>query len=286
MQEPRSGLFQWLVWGPADPPTSGFGVVSGGDLSANPQGRRRVGIGGNEHRRGGLNEYQGSATFNVSESNQELIGKGLRATYPRGALDPLYIAGGADDFDRYYQRAYLTEVSLEYSQNEALRATVAWGALDWADDFPGSKVMPAEDKDDFEDYEFICLFEGQEYHVQAFSLRWTNNFGFHGSGNTKVGLKRDPQFVIYGYEDLSFGLTTAEPIPLTTTSFYADCPPDNLGSILTGTNCDGKVLTLTLSRLMMNAPEVFGLKGPNDLIDYGYGFFGSAALGSLNWGWA
>lgn len=279
-----TGLFQWLEFALAgyigtDP--SGLGVVDGGNLELPPNTRRRLGIGGTEHRRGGLVIPGGTATFYVTATNEGLLGYCQRASYPRGALTELDFAGGGDGWDVTYTTAVITTWSIDYAQDEGLKATVNWQSL-LAEEGETGGTMDAETNQDFEDYEFVCAFEEEEYGVNAFSISGNNNVTFKGAADTKVAdTLRFPTHYVYGVEDLTMSLTTDRPIAKADLGLLDDCLPTDLGFVATGTNCIGDVVVLTLTDLAPADPLTFGLVDPNTPAGWGYGFMGSAADGSL-----
>jgi len=280
-QAATTGLFQWLKFGTASANT-GTGILTGGTLSHDAQVRRRIGVGGNERRRGGMVAPGGSATFYITDTNLALINAALRATYPRGALTELEIEGGADTWARAYSDAVITTASIEYAREEGVRATVNWGSLG-VDTGTGSS-QPAEANDIWEDYD--CIITGGtymaagEYGVNGLTINIDNQVSFHSNANTRAaGSLRLPMFYVHGTEVLTVNLTCDEPILDTTLDQWADCMPDNLDLVLTGENCDGKVLTIDLSSLMPSTDE-HGFVGTETLAGWTYDFIG-AASGSL-----
>lgn len=277
-----NGLFQWLKWGTASASDS-IGVLTGGDLTTDPDARQRTGAGGNEMRRGGLVKIGGTATFDVTATNQALVAAGLRASYPRGALTPVYFAGGADDWGLQYDSTWLTDVSIDYAQGAGLKASVTWGGLSIAT-CAGSS-MDSEANLSLEDYEFVITVEGAEYGVTTFGIRLSNNVGFSSNGNTKAaGQKRWPNTRRLGIETLTIDLTTDIPIPQATLDIWEDLLPNNLGAVLTGTN-GTDTLTMTLTNLQVTAPG-FSFVDANTAVGWKYGFRGSSRAGSLAWAWA
>ena len=280
-QASTTGLFQWLKFGTASANT-GTGILTGGTLSHDAQVRRRIGVGGNERRRGGMVAPGGSATFYITATNLALINAALRATYPRGALTELEIEGGADTWARAYSDAVITTASIEYAREEGVRATVNWGSLG-VDTGTGSS-QPAEANDIWEDYD--CIITGGtymaagEYGVNGLTINIDNQVSFHSNANTRAaGSLRLPQFYVHGTEVLTVNLTCDEPILDTTLDQWGDCMPTNLDLVLTGENCDGKVLTINLSSLMPSTDE-HGFVGTETLAGWTYDFIG-AASGSL-----
>ncbi len=280
-QAATTGLFQWLKFGVGSANT-GTGILTGGTLSHDAQVRRRIGVGGNERRRGGMVAPGGSATFYITDTNLDLINAALRATYPRGALTELEIEGGADTWARAYSDAVITTASIEYAREEGVRATVNWGSLG-VDTGTGSS-QPAETNDIWEDYD--CIITGGtymaagEYGVNGLTINIDNQVSFHSNANTRAaGSLRLPQFYVHGTEVLTVNLTCDEPILDTTLDQWGDCMPDNLDLVLTGENCDGKVLTIQLSALMPSTDE-HGFVGAETLAGWTYDFIG-AASGSL-----
>lgn len=281
-QEPITGLFQWLHWGTVSA-NGTMGVVTGGTLPTDPDARVRSGAGGNTLRRGGIIKATGNASFYVTSSNQALVAAALRASYPRGALTPVYLAGGADDWGLQWDAAKITDCRIDYSQGEGLRATVTWGGIVVAT--AAGDAMDPEANLDLEDYEFVISVEGVEYGVTDAGIAIANNTSFTSSANTKVaGVKRQANTYRYGLENLTFELTTDEPIPMTTLDYLEDTLPSNIGAVMTGNN-GTDTLTATLINLQPSSQE-FGLVDANSAAPWKYGFNGDPQGGSLTWGWA
>ena len=171
-QGPITGLFQWLHWGTVSA-NGTMGVVTGGSLPTDPDARIRSGIGGNTLRRGGIIKATGNASFYVTSSNQALVAAALRASYPRGALTPVYIAGGADDWGLQWDAAKITDCRIDYSQGEGLRATITWGGIVVAT--AAGDAMDPEENLDLEDYEAVITVEGAEYGVTDMGISIANN---------------------------------------------------------------------------------------------------------------
>lgn len=282
-QSQITGLFQYLLWGTVTP-TSGTGVITGGDLSVNPDARQRLGIGGQEIRRGGLCSFAGQAELLVSEQNQALVALGLRASYPRGALTSFMIEGGADEWGRQYTSAVMEELRLTYAQGEAFKAGLSWGALGIA--ATSGNTQAAETNLDFEDYDFTVLVLGAEYSVQSFNVSVNNGVMWRTSGDAKTATqKRWPQYYLMGPEVLTCELTTAIPLPSATLDFWDDTLPSNLTASLTGSN-GINTLTLSLTNLQPAGAERMGFVGNETEVGWTYSFRGSSASGSLSWGWA
>jgi len=279
-----TGLFQFLDYALAgyigSDPVS-MGVVDGGNLELPPATRRRLGIGGTEHRRGGLIIPGGTASFYVTDTNWDLLGYAQRASYPRGALAELDFRGGGDGWDVTYTTAVITTWTIDYAQDEGLKAKINWQSL-LAEEGDTGGAMDAEGEQDFEDYEFVCEFESEEYGINAFSISGNNNVTFKGAADTKAeDTLRFPTHYVYGVEDLTMSLTTDRPLPAATTGIIRDCLPVDLGFVATGTNCAGDVVVITLADLAPADPLTFGLVDPNTPAGWSYGFMGSAAAGSL-----
>lgn len=280
----ETGLFQWLKWGTATA-NAGTGVVDGGDLNLNPNTRSRIGIGGNQIRRGGVIGAEGAATMYVTDTNFGLWEAAKRATYPRGAPTAVIIEGGATSWGRQYPLAttYINEATFDYAQGEGLKQTISWISTD-AIPIVGS-TQPAETAEDFEDYEFVVQFGAagtMEYEVQSFSLRLTNNITAYTAGDTKAaGSLRKPIGLVYGMEELTFGLNALLPLSIAETGLYWDCLPDDLTASIVGTNCDGDVITIELERLIPADPESMGFVDPSTLTEWANGFMGDGQNGSI-----
>ena len=281
-----SGIFQYLKYGTGASADTATGIIDGGDMNINPDTRRRVGIGGTEVRRGGLLVPGGSASMYVTGTNQALNALALRATYPRGALTELEFEGGADEWEIKYHDCVITDASWDYAQGEGFKSTLSWGSKDLPDEGTTGGTQDAEGALTFEDYEFVITFEGVEYGVSAASLALTNNVTFKGAADTKVATeKRLPTHYIYGIEELTLGITTDIPMPSATVGLYDDVMPEDLDVVLIGSN-GTNTLTLTLSDLIAADPLTFGFVDSNSPVAWSYGFMGTAATGSLTWGWA
>lgn len=281
-QEAINGLFQWLKWGTASASTS-IGVLTGGDLTTDPDARQRTGAGGNEHRRGGMVKIGGTATFDVTATNQGLVAAGLRASYPRGALTPVYLAGGTDDWGLQYDDQWITDVSLDYTQGAGLKASATWGGLVIAT-CAGSS-MDTEANLSLEDYDFVITFEGAEYGVTTFGARVANNVGFTSNANTAAaGQKRWPKVRRLGLEAFTIDVTTDIPIPQATLDLWEDILPTNLGAVLVGNNGTDTV-TIPLTNLQPTNPN-FGFVDANTAVGWKYGFRGSSRSGSIDWTWS
>ena len=281
-QEPITGLFQWLHWGTVSA-NGTMGVVTGGALPTDPDARIRSGIGGNTLRRGGIIKATGNASFYVTSSNQALVAAALRASYPRGALTPVYLAGGADDWGLQWDAAKVTDCRIDYSQGEGLRATITWGGIVVAT--AAGDAMDPEANLDLEDYEAVITVEGVEYGVTDMGIAIANNTNFSSSANTKVaGVKRQANTYRYGLEMLTMELTTDEPVPMTTLDYLEDTLPNNIGAVMAATN-GVDTLTATLINLQPSSQE-FGLVDANSAAPWKYGFNGDPQGGSLTWTWA
>ncbi len=281
-QEETSGLFQYLKWGTAAADT-GFDVLTGGDLTNDPDFRRRIGVGGNEIRRGGLLKIGGSAQFEIGPTNAALVGHGFRTTYPRGALTALKLEGGADSWGIAYPAAYITGGSITYAQGTGLAATVQWGGLTMPTRTTGSTMIAAV-AGGFEDYQCVIEIGGAEYSVQAFTINWNNNVTFHGSGNAgAAGSLRAPKFKLVGVEELTVDVTTAKPISDAIDSVLYDCLATDLALTLAAEGCEGDTLAIALSNMMMSGPESMDLVDSSTLVPWKYNFAGSAQAGSLSW---
>lgn len=277
-----NGLFQWLKWGTASADTS-IGVLTGGDLATDPDARQRTGAGGTEMRRGGLVKIGGNATFDITATNQGLIAAALRASYPRGALTPVFLAGGADDWALQYDSAWITDASIDYAQGAGLKGSVTWGGLTIAT-CAGSS-MGAEANLSLEDYEFVITVEGVEYGVTACGIKIANNVSFSSNANTaSAGQKRWPKVRRLGLEVLTLDVTCDTPIPQATLDIWDDLLPANIDAVLVGTN-GTDTFTGTLSNLQPTAPS-FGFVDANSAAEWKYGFRGSSVAGSMTWAWA
>src|SRR3990167_7898934 len=199
-QEPGTGLFQTILWGAAAA-TTGTGVLTGGNVSADPATRKRLGAGGLALRRGGIIKPTGNAEFYVTQTNEGLIALAVRASYPRGALTSFYAKGGAAEYSLDYTLAYIDTMRLMYAQGEGLKGNATWQALSVVE---GAGVTPvAEGYLDFEDYEFVCTFEGIEYGILQFEVNLSNKLKPRTNGNTKAaGSVRLPVGMLYGDKEL------------------------------------------------------------------------------------
>jgi hypothetical protein len=281
-QEPITGLWQWLHWGTASADTP-VGVLTGGALPLNPDARSRMGSGGNIMRRGGVVQIGGNATFDVTATNQGLVAAGFRASYPRGALTEVYIAGGADQWGVQHDAAWITQGSINYSQGQGLQASVTWGGLAYAT-HAGDEMDP-EANLSLEDYEFVVSFEGAEYGVTAVTINVSNNCSFKNNANPKAaGQKRWPNVRRYGAEVVTVDLTTDIPLPQATLDLAEDLLPSNLGMVLTGTNGTDS-LVVTLTSLQPNN-EDFGFVDANSDVAWTYGFNGNSRAGCVDWAWS
>ena len=281
-----SGIFQYLKYGTGASADTATGIIDGGDLNINPDTRVRLGIGGTEIRRGGMIVPAGSASMYVTATNQALCAYAQRAAYPRGALTELECEGGADQWEIKYHKCVLTDLAVDYAQGEGLKATVTWGSYDLPDEGTTGGTQDPETALDFEDYEFVISFMGEEYGVNKASLALTNNVTFLGAADTKTpGELRIPTHYVYGIEELTLGLSTDRPIPAATVGIYDDVMPQNLGVVIIGSN-GTNTLTLTLTDLIAIDPLTFGFVDSNTPVEWSYGFRGKSATGSLDWGWA
>ena len=283
-QAPRSGLFQYLKWGAVSANTSA-GVVDGGDLNINPDLRVRLGIGGTEIRKGGVVVPMGTATAYITDTNQALFGAaGIRASYPRGALTDYEFEGGLDEFAILYHDAIITDWSINYSRGDGLKGTVNWGALGVGYNATGGS-MTEETAESLEDYEFVIEYESNQYYVNELSISGANNVTFLTSGNTKTaGQRRLPTHYVVGAEELTVGLSTDIPLPLSGMNMYEDCIPGNLGIVATGTGCDNTAV-ITLTNLAPSEAVQMSFVDASTEAGFGYGFRGSSWDGSFAWSW-
>lgn len=283
-QAPRSGLFQYLLWGASSANTSA-GVVDGGDLNINPDLRVRLGIGGTEIRKGGVVVPMGTATAYITDTNQALFGEaGIRASYPRGDLATYEFEGGLDEFAILYSDAIVTDWSINYSRGDGLKGTVNWGALGVGYNAIGGS-MTEETAESLEDYEFVIEYQGEEYYVNELSISGANNVTFLTSGNTKVaGQRRLPTHYVVGAEELTVGLSTDIPLPLSGMKMYEDCMPGDLGIVATGTGC-ANTAVITLTNLAPSEAVQMSFVDVSTEAGFGYGFRGSSWDGSFAWSW-
>lgn len=282
-QVPRTGLFQYLMWG-AGAATSDSGLVDGGDLQLDPAVRLRLGIGGTEIRRGGVVVPSGSMTAYITATNESLFAAALRASYPRGDLTELEFEGGMDEFALLYHDAVITDAQINYRRGDGLKGTVNWGAMSVGYNATGGE-QGEEAEESIEDYEFVITFEDNEYHVNEVGISIANNVVFETSGNTKaVGFERLPTVRAIGAEQLTVAFSTDVPLPLGTLGMYSKCQPSDLGMVLTGTGCSD-VVTLSLTDLIASEAVTMGFVDASTLGGFAYGFAGSAYNGSLAWAW-
>ena len=277
-----SGLFQYLLFGTAAATTS-TGVVDGGDLRMDPQVRRRLGLGGQDSKRGGVVAPGGAAQFYITNTNVTLAQALLRASYPAGALTTLEIEGGTDEWGYDYSTCVLVQGKLECPAGDAFKASVEWGCLTPAAAAGGTAVV--EGAVGMDDYDFVASFEGDEYGVKGFSIPLNNNVSFMRSMDTAVaGAIRHPDHYIYGVEELTVELTAGRPLDNTTLNLWGDVLPNDLGIVLTGTG-PSHIATLTLTNLTPTAPG-FNFVDNNNQSLWTYRFMGNANLGSLDFDWA
>ena len=283
-QAPRSGLFQYLKWGASSANTSA-GVVDGGDLNINPDLRVRLGIGGTEIRKGGVVVPMGTATAYITDTNQALFGEaGIRASYPRGALTTYEFEGGLAEFAILYSDAVLTDWSITYSRGDGLKGSVNWGALGVGYNATGGS-MTEEVNESLEDYEFVIEFEDNQYYVNELAISGANNVTFLTSGNTKAaGQRRLATHYVVGAEELTVGLSTDIPLPLSGMKMYEDCMPGDLGIVATGTGCANSVV-ITLTDLAPSEAVQMSFVDTSTEVGFGYGFRGSSWGGSFAWNW-
>ena len=242
-----TGLFQYLKWGTSSA-TTGTGLVTGGDLTINPQPRKRRGIGGQNIRRGGQIVPSGNAEMYVTKTNFALLNYGMRATYPYGALTSLAIEGGADQWGRAYAGARIEEGGLDYARGEGLKGSVKWGALSVAAASGGAQLT--ETNLDFEDYEFVIELEGAQFGINALSIKWNNNLEWRAGADTKAaGSLRRPTHHIYGPEDLTVELTADRPFTDATLTLLTDLMASDLGITAVGDN-GTDTCTITLVNLI------------------------------------
>lgn len=280
-QEPGTGLFQTILWGAAAA-TTGTGVLTGGNVSADPATRKRLGAGGLALRRGGIIKPTGNAEFYVTQTNEGLIALAVRASYPRGALTSFYAKGGAAEYSLDYTLAYIDTMRLMYAQGEGLKGNATWQALSVVE---GAGVTPvAEGYLDFEDYEFVCTFEGIEYGILQFEVNLSNKLKPRTNGNTKAaGSVRLPVGMLYGDEELTVRLNTDIPIPESVLTTLDDCMDATLGAVFTGTNCDGDVVVITLTNLIQADPTSFAMVAADAQYEWQNGFMGDPYGGSFAW---
>jgi hypothetical protein len=280
-QSETSGLFQWLKWGTAATPAGIFGLLTGGDLTVDPDTRTRIGVGGNKYSKGGLVKFGCSASFNVSGDNAALINHGFRASYPRGVLQTLHIAGGADLWGREYADSYITEGTITWAVGEALKCDLTFGALG-VSEVLGS-TMPDMIAEAFEDWEFVVTVEGAEYQAQSVGLKWANAVNFGGGGNTAAaGVKRWPKYALVGMETSTVEVALAKPIPSSVDAAHYDCLDEDITVVLTGENCNGDTLVITGDALMFSGPQSHALVMPETLADWKYGFAGVGQAGNIS----
>lgn len=282
-QVPRTGLFQYLMWG-AGAATSDSGLVDGGDLQLDPAVRLRLGIGGTEIRRGGVVVPGGSMTAYITATNESLFAAAFRASYPRGALTALEFEGGMDAYALLYHNAWITDAQINYARGDGLKGTVSWGAMTASYNSTGGS-QGEEANSSIEDYEFVIEFEDEEYHVNEVGISVANNVVFETSGNTKTaGFERFPTVRAVGAEALTVAFSTDTPLPIATLGMYTKCQPTDLAISLVGTGC-ADVVHIDLTDLIASEAATMAFVDASTLGGFAYGFAGSAWNGSLSWSW-
>lgn len=279
-QTETSGLFEALLWGASNPPTTSAGIVEGGDISSGSELRIRQGIGGTERRSDGLVKFGGTADFYLSNTNLALVQKAQRAAYPRGALTAIYIEGGADSWSLVYGDAYIRTLKLALDEGGAVKASIDWIALSIADG--DGLTMADETADIFEDFEFVATIEGNEYGVLSWALNLDNKMGDPKTNQDAKtsGAYRWPQFVLRGLEELSVDVTCGRPIPRATLDLWEDYTPEDIDIVLTGNN-GTHTCTITLANLKPSKPEGLGLVAVDSQAVWTYGFRAKSTASSL-----
>ena len=276
-----TGIFEWMKWGASYPADQGFGVVTG-DFIRDPQPRQRAGAGGTEIRRGGLIKSHGSANYYVTASNQALISYGLRASYPRGVLSGLWLAGGADEWGVDLGLAYFLETTLEYAHGEGLKCAQRFEAFGATGNAGGEAVM--EDNLDFEDYEAVIAVLGDYYGVIAATVKVSNAVTFKTNGDPKEsGAERVPVYATLGKETSAVDVTCGIPIPEASLGIWARLLPND-GTAAMAFNNTVNTGLVTLQNLQTGS-ETLGIVGPDTEAEWKYQFHGSSANGSVGWSW-
>lgn len=269
-QTEGTGLFQFLKWG-TESLDGATGVLTGGAVNVNPNPRLRLGIGGYAHRRGGLIVPGGNAEFYLSNTNTALVEAAFRASYPRGALTELLFEGGADNWSIGYETAVIQTLSIDYTQDEGMKANVEWGALLCTEE--AGDTQDAETESNFEDYEFIISAGGDEYGVTDFGLSVNNNVTWRTAADTKAaGTLRFPTHYVYGVESVELSLTTNRPLPESLLGLMEDAQPDDIAVTLVGNNGVDEV-SLALADLM-GGESSHGFVDSNTAMQWSYNFIG------------
>jgi len=275
-----SGLFEGLQWGTTNPPSTGMGIVNGGDLSGGSELRVHQGIGGTERRSDDLLKYGGNCNFLLSFTNFPFVQKAQRASYPRGSLTSLYIEGGAENWSRVYSDALIRTLKLSSDEGGAISGSAEWNALAIAE---GDGLTPVDETADvFEDYETVVTIGGLEYGVLAWSINLDNKVSDPKTNQDAKtsGTYRNPQFRLVGLEELTLEVTTGRPIDPDVLALFGDVTTENLATVITAGN-GAQTFTATFANLKPNKPEGFGLVAPDEQGKWTYGFRGRGDTGSL-----
>jgi len=227
-----------------------------------------------------LIEFAGNASLFLTNTNLALIQAAQRANYPRGALTPLYIEGGADSWSLVYSDAYIATLQMGLDEGGAVKCDIDWKALSCAD---GDGLTPADETADvFEDYEFVSTIDGTEYGILQWSINLDNHIAYpKGNQDSKTaGTYRYPQYLLVGMEDLTVEVTCGRPIARAVLDLWSDETEEDVDIVLVGNN-GVNTLTITLDALKPNRAEGFGLVAPDDQAKWTYGFRGKSSTGSL-----
>jgi len=267
-QAPVTGIFEDFAWDAtaASPavPAHGLSILTGGDTSIDADGRDRTGTSGRVIGKGGVLKLGGSADFYMTVQEDDLIQAAFRATYPRGALDPMMFWGGTDAWGLLYRNAVVDTLGITYAEREGLKASLAYSSLDVEEYTTGIYGgVPAEN---FEEWEFVVTINIVEYHVVGFGANLTNNVSYRRSGNTPPTIVRAPNIRYMGIEEVSGDITMAVPVPLATSGLIAAPLPHNHAMNLIGTNGVGDTceIDITGARFETHSAPTVDSQTPKD----------------------
>jgi hypothetical protein len=278
-----SGLYQWFLRALDDTtspytnmPDEAVGIITGGDLSADPNRRKRGGIGGTESRRGGVGNWAGSITYYLTNTNADLAAYGFRSAYPRGSLTRQMLSGGTDEWGMVYRGAVMMTTRFRYAEGEGLVVTQGFRALHGEKKTVVAFEGLTEDEQDFEDYEFVGQIEGGEYGITAFEIDVNQNVIFRRPADTPSGYLelRDSQVIVLGPEDVNASVSCLRPVDLDTLGIFEDELPADLAAQLVGTNQAGDVTSFVFTDLQSGGPS-FGFVDNTSVVEWGYQFEGS-----------
>jgi hypothetical protein len=264
-----TGLTQWLKWGTTAPPGTAVGILKAGGFDEDPQVRTRLGVGGLRLRVGGLMKWTPSATYYLTNTNLALFNASFRASYPRGALTPVVLAGGNADDGTQYSWCYVTEATLDYQAEEGVTVSQTFVSI-YRTTVDGS-TMVTEANLDFEDYQCTATIPGGSSGVTSASIRVQNTVTPWTAGDAKSsGYERWPLGLDQGIEDVTVSFNCRNRMDEATLGLEDDVMPKDLDFVLTFSNGTDTLTIEGTDFICTKKGEPFKL--PDEAQEYTYEF--------------